>query len=227
MSTIYISQTCDVPITGFSILSLVRDDNGQTPSGVSLPLALAIGSPTNGIYPATGSFTDTNPASTYTAIAQLTFTAGGVSPPFALEPIKSGALVSWYYSNQQSLQSKYGASAVAIWFNPNNNAAGADTGMILSAGLLADDQINRIFDGSRYIIPLTPIIPVIENWSNALVGYQGYLNRGIFDESTETKLTRERNDCIRQMYAHRGNTGGMPLPCQSRWPAPTAPIAIR
>lgn len=77
MSTINIHFGVNQDVASFLITSVLRSDTGLAPAGISLPITLTKGSPSSGIWPWTGSFTDTSPPPYYNALG----TINGIDTP--------------------------------------------------------------------------------------------------------------------------------------------------
>lgn len=73
-TTIYINNLgVRSQVSSFILTSVTRSDNGNPPSGISLPYVLAEGSPTGSppVWPWTGSFTDNSPPPFYNALGTI------------------------------------------------------------------------------------------------------------------------------------------------------------
>lgn len=213
------------PITGdtataVSVVTLQRSDNQQTPSGVTLPLALSL---SNGLW--SGSFTDAAPAPYYVYSFNITWADGSTTGPYPGR-VSSETPASGYYTNQGNLETKWGAQNVLTWSNKDNTSAATNTLAVQYALNLADDQINRFFDHGPYSIPLSPIPTIVTDWATVLAGFELYTERGLWDEKDQVggKLAKARGQVMRQMAQYKG--GVYVLPCARRWPSPTGPVAV-
>ncbi len=145
--------------------------------------------------------------------------------PITLTPTPTPAATA-YYTNQTQLEQKWGAENIRLWSNKGNDTLPTDVAAVQSSINLAGNTIDQTFYNGPFLTPLTPLGTMIVNWANVLAGYELYTDRGIFEKGDEVggKLTKQRNDVIKEMLAYKG--GAMTLQCQRKWPTPTGPIAV-
>lgn len=224
---ISLTITGDTP-SSISVLTLMRADTGTTPAGVSLPHAMTLA---NGAW--TYSFTDRqSPSTGYNYTYQLNWSDGSSDPGSGFLPAATvTGTAAGYYASQSDLGNKYDLMNISIWSNKSGQATADSNGnptpnetAVQYALTLADDEINRFFDGSGFIVPLSPVGPLITDWAVTIAAYILYTARGIRDEKVGGDLKAGYTAAYTSMAQYR--SGALRLNCGRRWPTPTAPVGI-
>lgn len=129
-----------------SITSLIRSDNGQAPSGISLPIVLSL---VGGEWQ--GSFTDTSPPAYYTAI--VVFTINGVQAQPASYPLYTNTGASGFYTTQKIVET-VGQSDPDFWSQIDNNSTGPNPARYQSAIDRVESEMNSMILMENIVAPI-------------------------------------------------------------------------
>ena len=156
MSSILIQIQPSVSLSAASVTGLSRSDNGNTPSGVSLPLAMA-SSVVNGVTVWGVSFSDATPPAYYSVSAILTESSGSVTQSFSWTiPGTGGAIGS--YTTQALIESIAGYDA-DVWSNISNTGTSPVQARYQSAINSVESVVNGRIQDEFYSTPIPPTSP--------------------------------------------------------------------
>lgn len=209
--------------SGVSIITLARSDDGATPSGVTLPLAMT----TAGGGAWSASFTDSPESASYSYQYVITWQGDGTtSGPYAGTLQTNAIPASGYYTNQGNLETKWGAINIQAWSNKDNANLATNIAAVQLGLTWTDDKINSTMANGPYVVPLSPVTPDLQDIANDLAAYWLYENRGLNDKTDKlgSQLKQAFSEAMQRLVSYKG--GIYSLACQRRWPAPTAPIAF-
>jgi hypothetical protein len=137
-----ITPTAPDTVAAVSVVSLSRSDNGVTPSGVTLPLALA---PVAGQW--TAEFTDSSAAPQYNFTFTITYGDGVTDGPFPGSPINgpAGSVPTCYLTNTAADALAANLPALAAW--PTASAAQKTAALIQAS---SDIDNGMVYQGRKY-----------------------------------------------------------------------------
>lgn len=233
--TLPISVGVNTNVASFTVTSILRSDNGQSPAGTSFPVTLTVGSPVLGVYPWSGSFTDSVSAPFYNAIGSLDGDSFNFIIPGSTTP-------AGLWADLTNVQQIYGPDNIYLW---PQNATSATPSATWQQGAFnrADQYILQMFS-SYYFVP--PTTDLTLTWIEAeLVGVYLYEANGLQDaaKGIDGKMTAHREnaegDLLDLFFRNQGNyartsgyrdapqgvlqtvtPGGIPLETQSPWALP-------
>lgn len=202
--------------TAVTILSVIRTD-----TGASVAATIAAVGGVDGAWLLT--ITEPLPGLTYQYSLLAIFVGStGVTNGF----VTGQTTPVGYYTSYSLLVAKYGATNIAKWSNTDNDSKNANlTNIQLGIGV-GEDQLNEYFFNGAYSTPLTPLTPMIVDWATTVSAFWIYTTRGLMeDDEVCNRLQRSYTATIQSWAAYKG--GALYLPCQRRWPSPTAAVAAR
>lgn len=139
------------------------------------------------------------------------------------------------YSTKTDIESVYGVTNVAVWSQLNESASRAATGIpaadsarINAAIAYADAVIDDRFRGGRYAVPLSPVSPIVTNWSAVLAGIWLYRSRGVAsgaDTADANRYVGMEQNVYREMDLYLG--GARTLTAAQADTFPTMPVGVR
>jgi hypothetical protein len=134
------------------------------------------------------------------------------------------------YATQSDIEDLFGPANVAAWsrFESPPPSGATDTDRVATALALADGEINSIFTGGPYAIPLVCSIckPVVTHWAAVIAGVWLYGNRAStsYIDYPGNRYLALRNEVYQEMDLYRA--GMKRLDAAMKFPHPTSPAAM-
>lgn len=199
--------------TGATVTSLIRLDTGAMVTGsivgVGPSWVLSINEPQPGLI--------------YSYIITFTFSGLGTSQASGTVQGTNQNPVGTYTSYSLLCQ-KYGTINITRWSNHDNNTTQPDYNNIQLGITNGESFLTQYWANGPYFTPLTPAVPLVQDWASTFSAKWVYETRGLFeDDPVGNKLMGDYNQALSQMALYKGNTQ-MALGCQRRWPSPTAAV---
>jgi phage gp36-like protein len=94
------------------------------------------------------------------------------------------ALGAGYYASRSDLENLFGRDNIAIWSQLDNDSTLPDPRRIGAALAYADAEIDNVFRGGPYLVPLvvSAARPTVQRWAAVIAGAWLYTNRGQRDD---------------------------------------------
>jgi hypothetical protein len=198
--------------TGATITALVRLDTGGTVSG-SIG-----GSGTAWVL----TITEPQPGLMYAYTITFTFAVGSSQANGFVTGTNQNPVGT--YTSYALLCQKYGTINITRWSNHDNNTTQPDYNNISLGISNGESFLDQYWANGPYFTPLTPAVPLVQDWASTFSAKWIYETRGLFeDDPIGNKLMGDYNQALSQMALYKGNTQ-MALGCQRRWPSPTAAV---
>lgn len=189
MATITITLSLSVTAASVVVTNVVRGDNGQLPSGISLPLSLV--NTVSNIW--SNTFIDTSPPAYYLTTFYVTLPNGSQSSPTTYQMSGSSSPVTGFWTDQNSIEQFLGQSNADQLSNLNNSQTGASVAGFQDAINRAQAYTNYQLALFRYststTVPPFPTssfaFPILCERTTEIAAVWLYNKRGNFDSSDQ------------------------------------------